>query len=75
MRLDVSRLIGDSLNKASIVDIVREARIQVLEPTSDLHASAEYRMRVAVTLGARALEDAMKDAQVGSDRAVHGGAQ
>lgn len=73
-RLDVSGLIGGSLDKASIVDMVREAS-QVLEPTSDLHASAEYRMRVAVTLGARALEDAIKDAQVGNDRAVHGGAQ
>ena len=74
VRLDVSGLIGGSLDKASIVDMMREAS-QVLEPTSDLHASAEYRMRVAVTLGARALEDAIKDAQVVSDRAVHGGAQ
>lgn len=74
IRLDVSGLIGASFDKASIVEMVRGA-VQVLEPTSDLHASAEYRMRVAVTLGARALEDAIKDAQVASDRAVHGGAQ
>jgi CO/xanthine dehydrogenase FAD-binding subunit len=74
MRLDVSGLIGGSLDKASITDMVREA-VQVLEPTSDLHASAEYRMRVAVTLGARALEDAIADARAGSTGAVHGGAQ
>ena len=74
IRLDVSSLIGGSLDKASIVQMVREAT-QVLEPTSDLHASAEYRMRVAVTLGARALEDAIKNAQAGGERAVHGGAQ
>ena len=74
VRLDVSGLIGGSLDKASIVDMVREAT-QVLEPTSDLHASAEYRMRVAVTLGVRALEDAIKDAQLGNDHAAHGGAQ
>lgn len=74
VRLDVSSLIGGSLDKTSIVQMVREAT-QVLEPTSDLHASAEYRMRVAVTLGARALEDAIKNAQAGGDRAVHGGAQ
>ena len=70
----MSGLIGGSFDKASITDMVREAT-HVLEPTSDLHASAEYRLRVAVTLGVRALEDAIKDAQVGSDRAVHGGAQ
>ncbi|MBQ8105654.1 MAG: hypothetical protein IJ127_22590, partial [Afipia sp.] len=70
----VSGLVGGSLDKNSIVDLMHQA-VQVLEPTSDLHASAEYRTRVAVTLGARALEDAIRDARVGSDRAAHGGAQ
>jgi CO/xanthine dehydrogenase FAD-binding subunit len=74
VRLDVSGLVGGPLDQAAIVEMVREAA-QVLEPTSDLHASAEYRMRVAVTLGARALEDAIKEARSGSDRAAHGGAQ
>jgi CO/xanthine dehydrogenase FAD-binding subunit len=62
IRLDVSALIGGRLDKASIADAVREAA-QVLEPTSDLHASAEYRLRVANVLGSRALEDAIADAK------------
>lgn len=62
IRLDVSALIGGRLDKASIADVVREAA-QVLEPTSDLHASAEYRLRVANVLGSRALEDAIVDAK------------
>lgn len=74
VRLDVSALIGGPFDKASIAEVVRDAS-QILEATSDLHASAEYRMRVAVALGVRALEDAIKDAQNGSDRPARGGAQ
>ncbi len=71
IRLDVSALIGGRLDKASIVDAVREATA-VLEPTSDLHASAEYRMRVANVLGSRALEDAIADAKSPAARSAAG---
>lgn len=71
IRLDVSGLIGGKLDKASIVDAVREATT-VLEPTSDLHASAEYRMRVANVLGSRALEDAIADAKSPAARSAAG---
>jgi CO/xanthine dehydrogenase FAD-binding subunit len=40
-----------------------EAAAAALEPTSDLHASAAYRRRVAVLLGTRAIGDAVADAQ------------
>ncbi|MEH2514379.1 CO/xanthine dehydrogenase FAD-binding subunit [Nitrobacteraceae bacterium AZCC 1564] len=71
IRLDVSGLIGGSLDKASITDAVREAT-KVLEPTTDLHASAEYRMRVANVLGSRALEDAIADAKSPAARSAAG---
>ncbi len=44
---------------------VRESLKQALaaiEPMSDLHASADYRRRVAVTLGIRAIADAYRAA-------------
>jgi CO/xanthine dehydrogenase FAD-binding subunit len=62
VRLDISGLVGGRLDPKSIMDSVREAA-SVLEPTSDLHASADYRMRAAIALGARALGDAVADAQ------------
>lgn len=71
IRLDVSALIGGNLDKASITDAVREAT-KVLEPTSDLHASAEYRLRVANVLGSRALEDAIADAKSPAARSAAG---
>ena len=49
VRLDLSGLVGGKLDSKSILDGVREAAT-ILEPTSDLHASADYRMRAAVTL-------------------------
>jgi CO/xanthine dehydrogenase FAD-binding subunit len=57
LRLDVSSLTGTRLDAASVSDVVHAASIE-LEPGSDLHASAAYRRRVAVTLGIRALEQA-----------------
>jgi CO/xanthine dehydrogenase FAD-binding subunit len=42
-------------------DVVNAASSE-LDATSDLHASAAYRRRVAVTLGIRALEHARADA-------------
>ena len=46
-------------------DKVREAvkaAVADIEPMADLHASAEYRKRVAVTMAARAIADAYQDA-------------
>jgi CO/xanthine dehydrogenase FAD-binding subunit len=39
-----------------------KAALADIEPMADLHASAEYRKRVAVTLGFRALADAYQAA-------------
>jgi CO/xanthine dehydrogenase FAD-binding subunit len=61
LRLDVSSLIGGRLDAASVSDAVNTASRE-LEPTTDLHASAAYRRRVAVTLCIRALEQARADA-------------
>jgi CO/xanthine dehydrogenase FAD-binding subunit len=61
LRLDVSSLKGTKLDAASIADAVNAASSK-LEPGSDLHASAVYRRRVAVTLGTRAVEQARANA-------------
>jgi len=61
IRIDVAPLIGEIPARAAITEIVRAATAD-LEASSDLHASADYRRRVAVTLGTRALEDAFADA-------------
>jgi CO/xanthine dehydrogenase FAD-binding subunit len=61
LRLDVSSVKGTTLDAASISDAVNAASFE-LEPGSDLHASAAYRRRVAVTLCIRALEQARADA-------------
>ena len=39
-----------------------KAALADFEPMADLHASAEYRRRVAVTLAMRAIADAYQDA-------------
>ncbi len=62
MKLDVSRLLGTRLDPAAVKDAVLAAA-EVLEATGDLHASAEYRRRVAVVFGTRALGDALAQAQ------------
>jgi CO/xanthine dehydrogenase FAD-binding subunit len=61
LRIDVSALIGNVPSDAAIADVARAAA-QDLEASSDLHASASYRRRVAATLGARALSDAFAEA-------------
>jgi CO/xanthine dehydrogenase FAD-binding subunit len=61
LRLDLSSLIGTRLDAASVSDAVNAASGD-LEATSDLHASAAYRRRVARTLCIRALEQARADA-------------
>jgi CO/xanthine dehydrogenase FAD-binding subunit len=61
LRLDVSHLLGTRLDAASIAETVAAATAG-LEAANDLHASADYRRRVAATLGARALGDAYANA-------------
>lgn len=61
VRLDVASLIGTKLNAASLSDAIKAASGD-LDAMSDLHASAAYRRRVAVTLGIRALEQARDNA-------------
>jgi CO/xanthine dehydrogenase FAD-binding subunit len=61
LRLDVSSLVGANLNAASVSDAINTASAN-LDAMSDLHASAAYRRRVAVTLGIRALEQARDNA-------------
>ena len=56
-KLDVSSLIGTRLEAKSLADTIAVAAVD-LDATDDLHASADYRRRVAVTLCTRALEDA-----------------
>jgi CO/xanthine dehydrogenase FAD-binding subunit len=61
LRLDVSSLTGTNLDAASMSEAVNAAS-RAIEAMSDLHASAAYRRRVAVTLGIRALEQARDNA-------------
>ena len=65
IRIDVAPLIGKIPARAAIAEVVRAATAD-LEASSDLHATADYRRRVAVTLGTRALEDAFADAASGN---------
>lgn len=60
-RLSLDRLIGDRLSDAAMASLVVEATAE-LETVSDLHASGEYRRRVAGVLATRALADAIGDA-------------
>ncbi|MEA2884870.1 MAG: 2-furoyl-CoA dehydrogenase binding subunit [Bradyrhizobium sp.] len=57
LRLDVSALKGTRLDTVPASDLV-SAATRDLEATSDLHASAGYRRRVAATLCCRALQQA-----------------
>ena len=61
LRLDVSSLKGTKLDPVSVSDAVNAASLE-LDASSDLHASAAYRRRAAVTLGSRALEQARANA-------------
>jgi CO/xanthine dehydrogenase FAD-binding subunit len=65
IRIDVAPLVGAIPARAAITEVVRAATAD-LEASSDLHATADYRRRVAVTLGTRALEDAFADARSGN---------
>jgi CO/xanthine dehydrogenase FAD-binding subunit len=65
LRLDVSSLVGTELDAASVAAAV-DAAAGELDATSDLHASAAYRRRVASVLCIRALEQARIDASAKS---------
>ncbi len=67
LRLDTSSLVGTKLDPASVADTVKAASGD-LDAMSDLHASAAYRRRVAVTLCLRALEQARAEAAEKSAR-------
>jgi CO/xanthine dehydrogenase FAD-binding subunit len=61
LRLDLASLIGTRLDAAAVSGAVNAAAVE-LEANSDLHASAFYRRRAAVTLCIRALEQARVNA-------------
>ena len=61
LRLDVSSLVGTELDATSVAAAVNAAAGE-LDATSDLHASAAYRRRVASVLCIRALEQARDNA-------------
>jgi CO/xanthine dehydrogenase FAD-binding subunit len=61
VRLELGSLIGTRLDAAAVADAVNSAAAK-LEANSDLHASAFYRRRVAVTLCIRALGQARDNA-------------
>jgi CO/xanthine dehydrogenase FAD-binding subunit len=67
LRLDVSSLAGTKLDAASLSEAVKAAS-DGIDATSDLHASAGYRRRVAVTLCVRALEQARDNATAKPDK-------
>jgi CO/xanthine dehydrogenase FAD-binding subunit len=64
LRLETAekQLAGTALEAAQVNDAVRAALTDI-EPLEDLHASAEYRRRVAATLVTRAVADAISRAQ------------
>jgi CO/xanthine dehydrogenase FAD-binding subunit len=68
IRLDSAEkeLTGGTLEGKKVVDAVRAA-LSDIEPLDDLHASAAYRRRAAVTLAARAIADAKSEAQGARD--------
>jgi CO/xanthine dehydrogenase FAD-binding subunit len=61
LRLDVSPLLGTKLDATSVAEVVH-AVAGDMDASSDLHASASYRRRVAVTLAKRAIEQARTEA-------------
>lgn len=56
------QLAGTELDESKVKDAVHAALADI-EPLADLHATAAYRRRVAVTLAARAIADARAHAQ------------
>jgi CO/xanthine dehydrogenase FAD-binding subunit len=65
VRIALDEPIGKSLGDANLADIVQDAVREVaanFDLRSDIHASASYRRRLAVTLAQRALGDAVREA-------------
>jgi CO/xanthine dehydrogenase FAD-binding subunit len=69
LRLDMSPLLGGTLDTASVNEAVNAASGE-LDAMSDLHASAAYRRRVAVELCGRALAQARVNATAKSTGAA-----
>ena len=65
LRLDVGSLVGTMLESSEVIEAVNAATADI-EASSDLHASAAYRRRVAGVLGIRALEQACRNASAKS---------
>ena len=63
------QLTGGALDEKKVTEAVRAA-LAGIEPLADLHASAEYRRRAAVSLAARAIADAKTNA-LGSKAHAH----
>ena len=63
LRLDsvATSLQGRRFDETTVRDLVKAALADI-EPMADLHASAEYRKRVASTMAVRAIADAFNDA-------------
>jgi CO/xanthine dehydrogenase FAD-binding subunit len=61
-RVDVSSLIGQDPARVDLQDLVRSQTAH-LDANSDLHATADYRRRVAAAFAIRALEDAIAEAR------------
>jgi CO/xanthine dehydrogenase FAD-binding subunit len=61
LQLNAAPLVGSRLDARSVSDVIRDATND-LDVTSDLHASAAYRRRVAVSLCCRAVEQARDNA-------------
>jgi CO/xanthine dehydrogenase FAD-binding subunit len=70
MRLEGAerKLLGSALDDAAVKSAVTDALADI-DPLSDLHASAEYRRRVAAHLAARAVADARASALAGKAHA------
>jgi CO/xanthine dehydrogenase FAD-binding subunit len=73
VRIDTSALSRQRPERRLIEEVAR-AGTRDLQATSDMHASAAYRQRVATVLGTRALIDACADAVAGPADAAHAGA-
>lgn len=59
LRLDgVAQELTDAKDREPAIRETLKQALAEIEPMSDLHASADYRRRVAVTLGVRAIRDA-----------------
>lgn len=62
IRVDIDSAKDGIENEAIVRDAIM-AGISDVEPMADLHATAEYRQRVAVTLAIRSLRNAVRDAK------------